>query len=148
MGTLAPGQDRTVEVAVLPSREGMHTINATVSASNNQSSRNVSAQQVVVVIPNSAGSISVTATPSQVIMGDFVDFPVTVASLRSHALIDTRVNLVAGGMTFVSVSGDASCVLATNQAICQLGQVPGQTTRQFTLRAQATAVGSSLPTHS
>jgi hypothetical protein len=141
VGTLAPGQEKRFEISAHPSQMGILDVTANVTAANNQSTRDGSATQVIAVGPNVDGTLSIAASAAQVVKGDFVDFPVTVTSLRSHAIEDARVNVFGGGLEFVSATGAVTCTLATNGAICLLGQIQGNATRQFTVRARAVSIG-------
>jgi hypothetical protein len=138
IGILGAGEERRFEIVARPDREGSFDIDADVTAANSQGSRSV--EQRVIVERNVEGAISISAAPIRLVKDDPIDVEVIVESQRSHALQNTRVNVFAGGMAFESVNG-ATCTISGNQAICQLGQVPGNSELRFTIRGRATAVG-------
>jgi len=142
LGNLAAGAERQVDVTVVPNGVGtIHDVEAQVTATNNQHSRDSTQARLVYVQRNVAGDVSIVAVPSTVLTGDTVDFNVTVHSLRSHALLDVRVSLSSPGMTLNSVTSGPTCTFSGNTAVCLLGDIPGGETRQFTVRALANATG-------
>lgn len=141
IGIFDAGEERHFDIVALPSREGSFDVDAGVSAANGQGTLGGSAEQRVIVERNVEGAITISASPIRLVKGDAIAVEVVVESQRSHALENARVSLFGGGMTFGSVSGDASCTVSGNQAICQLGQVDGNSQQTFTLHGQATAVG-------
>ena len=137
LGNLSAGAQRTFDVTLTPASLGTVDLTARTTAVNNQHTRDSTQTRRVAVDYNVDGAIAISATPTTVISGDAVDYQVTVRSLRSAALTNTRVNLQAGGMAFVSATG-ATC---NAQGLCQLGDIPGGQQRQFTLRYTSAGTG-------
>ncbi len=142
LGNLPAGAERQVDVTVFPN--GLftsHDVEAQVTATNNQHTRDSTQTRLVYVRRNVDADVSIFAVPSTVLTGDTVTFNVTVRSLRSHAVIDARVSLSAPGMVFDSVTGGPACTFGGTTAVCSLGDIPGGQTRVFTVRALTTATG-------
>src|SRR6185503_573230 len=149
IGSIAAGSTRHLEFTFLPGQQGSFSALATVSASNNQNSRNNSQTTYFNIAPSVDVSVAVATSKSTANFGDDVDITLTVRSLKSHAARDVRVGQYGGGLRGVSADlpAGANCQFdATNpgQTFCTLGDIEGGGTRQVVLHAKASQVGSSL----
>lgn len=144
LGDMPAGAERQVDVTVLPSVIGVSHVVAEATAANNQNTRDSSETRRVEVQRNLDGEVTMVALPATALSGDSVDFNVTVRSLRSRALLNARVNVGTGGMTFESVTGAASCALSDQSVVCSLGDIPGGQQRQFTVRARTSGTGDRV----
>ena len=145
LGSIPAAQQRRVDVMFLPGVLGGYTVDATVSATNNQNTRDNSQHQQVHVLPNSDTSIAVTSSTATALFGDAVDVTINVSSLKSHASKDVRVGFFGAGLTVVSVTvPGGTCDIRPDQTSCLLGDVAPGTTRQIVLRTTAGVVGDGV----
>jgi hypothetical protein len=149
IGSIAAGSTRHLEFTFLPGQQGSFSALATVSASNNQNSRNNSQTTYFNIAPSVDVSVAVATSKSTANFGDDVDITFTVRSLKSHAARDVRVGQYGGGLRGVSadVPAGANCQFdATNpgQTFCTLGDIEGGGTRQVVIHAKASQVGDVL----
>jgi len=144
LGAIPAGQSYPVSVTFLPSMEGGFTLDATVSATNNQNTRGNSQHQQVFVVPNADASVEVALSASTVLYGDPVEVTITVRSLKSRPAKDVRVGLQGYGLqvTSATVPG-GTCSDSYGQTFCLLGDVAPGTTRQIKVLATASIVGNN-----
>ena len=144
LGAIPAGQSRPVSVTFLPSMEGGFTLDATVSATNNQNTRDGSQHQQVFVSPNADASVEVALSASTVLYGDPVEVTITVRSLKSRAAKDVRVGLQRYGLQVISATvPGGTCSDSSGQTFCLLGDVAAGTTRQIKVQATASIVGNN-----
>ena len=97
LGSISAAQERRVDVTFLPSVLGQFTLDAIVSAANNQNTRDNSQHHQVNVLPNADASIAVELSAQTVFFGDPVHVTITVRSLKSRAVL----RMCASGSTTV-----------------------------------------------
>jgi hypothetical protein len=149
IGTIAAGATRHLEFTFLPGQALSVELVGTVSASNNQNTRNGTQRYNLNIVPSVDASVEVTASTQTANVGDPVDLIITVRSLKSHTARDVRVSTYGGGLYAVSADlpAGASCVFDAGnpgQASCSLGDVDGGTTKQIVLHTTARVVGTAL----
>jgi hypothetical protein len=149
VGTIAAGTTRHLEFSLLPGMQGGFGVQATVSASNNQNTRNGTQTTYLDILPSVDASVSVTTSTSTANYDDMVDITITVRSLKSHAARNVTVGQYGGGLRGISadVPAGASCTFNTTnpgQTDCKLGDVEGGATRQIVIHARAAQVGAAL----
>jgi hypothetical protein len=149
IGAISAGSTKHLEFTFLPSAQGNYEVTATVSATNNQNTRNSTQRHYLNIAPSVDASVEVTTSAQTAMFGDMVDITITVRSIKSHTARDVRVGQYGGGLAALSadVPAGASCQFnATNpgQTFCTLGDIPGGQARHIILHARASQVGTSL----
>ena len=149
IGSIAAGSTKHLEFTFLPGQQGTFSVLTTVSASNNQNTRNNTQTTDLNIVPSVDVSVAVTTSKQTANFGDDVDITLTVRSLKSHTARDVRVGQYGAGLRGISaeVPAGANCQFdATNpgQTFCTLGDIEGGGTRQIVIHAKASQVGSSL----
>lgn len=149
IGSIAAGSTKHLEFTFLPGAQASFALVATVSASNNQNTRNNTQTTNLIILPSVDASVAVSTSAQTANFGDMVDITITVRSLKSHAARDVRVGQYGGGLRGISadVPAGANCQFdATNpgQTFCTLGDIAGGATRQIVIHAKASQVGTSL----
>ncbi len=149
-GTIPAGEERNLSLTLLPATMTLSTIEARVTASNNPSTHNDRQSRQVEIIPNADASLTLDRSTGSVLIGGSVDFTIVVKSLRSHATQNTVVQFYNSGgnpmqIESATVSG-ATCTHDQISARCELGALDSGVTRTITIRAKATAVGSTTMT--
>ncbi|HEV7610004.1 MAG TPA: M12 family metallo-peptidase [Steroidobacteraceae bacterium] len=149
VGSIAAGVTKRVELTFLPGLAAGFTTDATISASNNQNTRNSKQGVVLNVLPNVDVSVSATTSTPTAAFGDNVDVTLTVKSLKTHTARNVRVGTYGGGVRGISanVPAGASCqfdAVNAGQTFCILGDVPGGATRTIVVHSTASQVGQLL----
>ncbi len=145
VGSIPAGEVRRVELTFIPGQQGYFDMGATVSASNNQNTRDTSQRNSINVRPNIDVSVAVATSTSIAVLGDMVDVTLTVRSLRTRTALDVRVSVSGGGLSAESFDAPAgvTCRYGVNiagDAICSLGDIPGGETRTIVMHSRASQV--------
>ncbi len=149
VGTIAAGATRHLEFTFLPGMAASFEFRVTVSATNNQNTRNAEQIYSVNILHNVDASVAVTTSKATAMFGDPVDITITVRSLKSHTARNVRVGTYGGGLTATSVDLPAGVTCQFNagnpgQTFCIVGDMPGGSTRQIVLHTTASQIGTSL----
>jgi hypothetical protein len=149
VGSIASGVTKRVELTFLPGLAGGFSVDATVSASNNQNTRNATQNTSINVLHNVDISVSVATSTPTATFGDNVDVTLTVRSLKTHAARNVRVGTYGGGVRGISaaVPAGASCEFDSvnpGQTFCIIGDIPGGATRTIVVHSTASQVGTLL----
>ncbi len=142
LGDIPAGEQRTVNVTLLPAHIGQYIIDARVSADNNPSTHNDSQKQPVDVVMNADARITMTSSAATVLVDDSVDFTIVVESIRSHAVRNATVRFSNHILRADSASvNGGSCNVGSVETVCTLDDIPGGASRAITIHATATNVG-------
>ena len=149
IGSIAGGTTRHLEFTFTPGIPGGFDLDATVSASNNQNTRNNTQRYTLNILSSVDASVAVATSTPTASFGDMVDIIVTVRSLKSRPARGLRVMVTGAGLTGLSadVPAGASCqfnVGNQGQTTCTLPDLDGGQMRQIVIHARATRVGTEM----
>ena len=147
VGSIAAGATKLVELTFLPRQSGGYSTEATVSASNNQNTRNNRQGGYIDVAHNVDVSVAVETSVPTAMFGDMVDVTVTLSSVRTHTVRNVRVNVNGGGLqgeSFTAPAGVTCAHYSTPQTICNVGDIPAGETRTIVVHTRAARVGDAM----
>ena len=126
LGTIADGQDATVEISVQPSGPGTLTNEAAVSSEvADPDSGDTTASEQTTVRPVADLSLTKTDSPDPVLAGDLLTYTLDVSNSGPRdATSTTLVDTLPAGVTFESATpNQGTCAEASGTVTCDLGTV-------------------------
>ncbi len=146
VGSLAPQATRAITLNLTPQQTGAPTLAVALTATNDASAGNNSAQVSVTVDPSADLDVAVAAAPASVVSGSTTQFIATVRHLGGDAVADARLTFdVPGGLavTAVAVNG-LGCALQGAAVACTPSTLAAGATQSVALTLSTSATGSRI----
>ena len=140
-GVLAPGARRALHLNLHGVSAGIVSVQATVSAANDQLTSNNSRDVTIVIRSGVDAAVTLSASAGEVALGAPLELFADVSSLRALPVRDAVLSLnLNQSVTSASMAG-ADCVARAYSVTCTLADLPGGQTRRLTVLANTVAAG-------
>jgi len=144
LGSLLPGANRTVTLSLTGHAVGTETLIGTVFSANDEAPGNNTVTVQVVTDPIADLAVSLTATPSSLVVGDDTTVTVTMTNTGPATASDARLSIdVPAGLTLGGIEGAGlSCLAGANSVSCSPVALAVDESLSLTLTARAAAAGT------
>lgn len=146
VGSLAPQATRAITLNLTPQQAGTPTLAVALSAANDGSAGNNTAQVSFTVDPSADLDVAVVAAPPSFVAGGTTQLTATVRHLAGDPVADARLTFeVPDGLTITAVGANAlGCALQGSTLACSPTALNAGATQSVALTLSATVAGSRL----
>jgi uncharacterized repeat protein (TIGR01451 family) len=146
LGSLASGDEATVQIVVTPTAPGVITNTAEIGGQGQDlnAANNTASAQTTVNSPQADLSVTKTDSADPVYNGDTVTYTVAETNNGPADAANATMNdvLPASGATLVSVTGPGTCVSTLTDVTCSDPLLTAGSTDTYTIVMQTTAAGT------
>jgi hypothetical protein len=141
LGTMASGDEQTLNVLARSTAAASFTVLARVAASNDRMASNNNRLLSVSLRSGVDAAVALSVSSENAALGAPIELNADVSSLRSQALHNATLSLNLNQPVTSATLAGGSCTVNASSVNCTLADIPGGATRRLEVQANTTVAG-------